>query len=586
MKKYVFIILIISAGLLAQIPDGYYDGTDNLYGEALKSVLNNIIDNHYELSYDDLRDFVLKNTDEDPNNSSNIILFYTGRSQSKTTFGGGADQWNREHVWAKSHGDFGDSPPCGTDAHHVRPTDASVNSTRGNKDFDNGGNAIYDNGYLAGWTDADSWEPRDDVKGDVARIIFYMATRYEGEGGELDLEAVDAVNTDPNPEHGKLSTLLEWNQLDPPDEFEQNRNDVIYGYQNNRNPFIDHPEFVNYIWGNETPELMANFTANAHSGNIPLTVSFTDISSGGEEIVSWDWDFDNDGSIDSNLQNPSFIYQEIGNYDVTLTVEDNQGNSDTETKYNFIEVTSATLPVEILAESFENSIPDWDLINIASNKNWEQSDDTSTYTHPETIPDGNWYMYANNYGGDEPANDWLISPAFNLSIYDNPYCNFQSWTKYSDSIVGLELKITTNYTGNPNTTSWNNLSANLPDANSSIWEGSGEINLSTYTNEQNICIAFHYQSTGDGANQTRAWAIDNLKIIGTPQTILYGDVDGNGEIQAMDASLVLQNVVEFIEFEDWQIIAGDVDGNGEIQAFDTSLILQHTVGLISEFPVE
>ena len=583
MKKYVFIILIISAGLLAQIPDGYYDGTDNLYGEALKSVLNNIIDNHYELSYDDLRDFVLKNTDEDPNNSSNIILFYTGRSQSKTTFGGGADQWNREHVWAKSHGDFGDSPPCGTDAHHVRPTDASVNSTRGNKDFDNGGNAIYDNGYLAGWTDADSWEPRDDVKGDVARIIFYMATRYEGEGGELDLEAVDTVNTDPNPEHGKLSTLLEWNQLDPPDEFEQNRNDVIYGYQNNRNPFIDHPEFVNYIWG--PPVLVANFSADITIGNSPLEVQFSDTSNG-ENISAWSWDFDNDGSIDSNLQNPSFIYQEIGNYDVTLTVEDNQGNSDTETKYNFIEVTSATLPVEILAESFENSIPDWDLINIASNKNWEQSDDTSTYTHPETIPDGNWYMYANNYGGDEPANDWLISPAFNLSIYDNPYCNFQSWTKYSDSIVGLELKITTNYTGNPNTTSWNNLSANLPDANSSIWEGSGEINLSTYTNEQNICIAFHYQSTGDGANQTRAWAIDNLKIIGTPQTILYGDVDGNGEIQAMDASLVLQNVVEFIEFEDWQIIAGDVDGNGEIQAFDTSLILQHTVGLISEFPVE
>ena len=549
MKKYVFIILIISAGLLAQIPDGYYDGTDNLYGEALKSVLNNIIDNHYELSYDDLRDFVLKNTDEDPNNSSNIILFYTGRSQSKTTFGGGADQWNREHVWAKSHGDFGDSPPCGTDAHHVRPTDASVNSTRGNKDFDNGGNAIYDNGYLAGWTDTDSWEPRDDVKGDVARIIFYMATRYEGEGGELDLEAVDAVNTDPNPEHGKLSTLLEWNQLDPPDEFEQNRNDVIYGYQNNRNPFIDHPEFVNYIWG--PPVLVANFSADITIGNSPLEVQFSDTSNG-ENISAWSWDFDNDGSIDSNLQNPSFIYQEIGNYDVTLTVEDNQGNSDTETKYNFIEVTSATLPVEILAESFENSIPDWDLINIASNKNWEQSDDTSTYTHPETIPDGNWYMYANNYGGDEPANDWLISPAFNLSIYDNPYCNFQSWTKYSDSIVGLELKITTNYTGNPNTTSWNNLSANLPDANSSIWEGSGEINLSTYTNEQNICIAFHYQSTGDGANQTRAWAIDNLKIIGTPQTILYGDVDGNGEIQA----------------------------------FDTSLILQHTVGLISEFPVE
>lgn len=241
-----FIFNILTYG---QIPSGYYDGTEGLNGSQLKSVLHNIIKGHTEYSYDDLRDFILLETDEDPNNSNNVILLYTGRSQAKSTFGGGANDWNREHVWAKSHGDFGNYPPCGTDAHHIRPTDVSVNGMRGHLDFDNGGTAIYDMGYLAGYRINNvSWEPIDEVKGDVARMIFYMAVRYEGGDGGLDLEAVDYVNTYPEPKHGKLSTLLEWSVADPPDDFEKNRNEIVYFYQVNRNPFIDHPEFATSIW--------------------------------------------------------------------------------------------------------------------------------------------------------------------------------------------------------------------------------------------------------------------------------------------------------------------------------------------------
>jgi len=106
----------------SQIPPGYYDDAAGLKGEALKTALHDIINDHIEYSYNDLRDFILMETDEDPDNPDNIILLYTGRSQNKNTFGGGADEWNREHVWAKSHGDFGNDPPCGTDAHHIRPT--------------------------------------------------------------------------------------------------------------------------------------------------------------------------------------------------------------------------------------------------------------------------------------------------------------------------------------------------------------------------------------------------------------------------------------------------------------------------------
>jgi len=249
--KHTFSIIVllvtIVTSLNAQIPTGYYDNAQGLTGNDLKAALHNIIDNHDEYSYNDLRDFILRNTDEDPNNSNNVILLYTGRSQAKTTFGGGANDWNREHVWAKSHGGFGNNPPAGTDAHHIRPTDASVNSTRGNLDFDMGGSPVTE--APGCFKDGDSFEPRDAVKGDVARMIFYMATRYEG-GGEPDLEVVDEVNTSPNPKHGKLSQLILWNTQDPPDDFERNRNDVIYyQYQNNRNPFIDHPEYVDAIWG-------------------------------------------------------------------------------------------------------------------------------------------------------------------------------------------------------------------------------------------------------------------------------------------------------------------------------------------------
>jgi len=251
----VFALVLFSFSIQAQIPDGYYDAAEGLSGNELKSALHNIIDNHDEYSYNDLRDFILKNTDEDPDNSSNVILIYSGISRSKNDFGGSLGDWNREHVWAKSHGDFGNSPPAGTDAHHIRPSDVQINSLRGNLDFDLGGDAVPNCPGCK--RDGDSFEPPNRVKGDVARMIFYMATRYEGGSGEPDLEVVDKVNTYPNPEHGKLSELLDWNMQDPPDDFEKNRNDVIYyQYQENRNPFIDHPDYVNAIWGN--PEAVSS----------------------------------------------------------------------------------------------------------------------------------------------------------------------------------------------------------------------------------------------------------------------------------------------------------------------------------------
>ncbi|MFJ1788054.1 endonuclease I family protein [Streptomyces anulatus] len=230
----------------AALDDTYYQDALGKTGAELKSALNTIISDQTKLSYSQVWD-ALKATDEDPANSSNVILLYTGRSQSKNDNGGNSGQWNREHVWAKSHGDFGTATGPGTDVHHLRPADVKVNSTRGNKDFDNGGSELGD--APGNFTDGDSFEPRDEVKGDVARMILYMAVRYEGNDSFADLEPNDQVNNGSAPKMGRLSVLKQWSQEDPPDTFEKRRNDVIFEqFQHNRNPFIDHPEWVTAIW--------------------------------------------------------------------------------------------------------------------------------------------------------------------------------------------------------------------------------------------------------------------------------------------------------------------------------------------------
>jgi endonuclease I len=285
MKKTIYLTIFLSfAGinfLLAQ-PTGYYNGTENKQGDELKAALNNVISGHTVYSYFFSKE-IFKLSDADPNTPGNIIEIYTGKSWPNSDYGSGGDQLNREHVWAKSHGNFDGMQPMDGDVHNLKPSDASVNTDKSNLDFDNGG-TVHPEATGCKWSD-NNWEPRDEDKGDVARIIFYMDTRYEGENGEINLTAVDELNTYPMPEHGKLSTLLEWNLMDPPDEFERNRNNVIYSFQRNRNPFIDNPQFAELIWNSAIPSpvTIANVqqTPAIPVGNQPITISATISSSAG-----------------------------------------------------------------------------------------------------------------------------------------------------------------------------------------------------------------------------------------------------------------------------------------------------------------
>jgi endonuclease I len=242
--------------LIGQIPSGYYNAAENKVDQALRTSLHNIIDDHIEFPYTnsatDTWD-ILQESDADPVNSNNVLLIYTRESVNGPQEYNGGSGWNREHVWAKSRGDFGTATGEGTDVHNLRASNINVNSTRNNYSFDNcdtNCSQSFGNYYNGS---ARVFEPRDQDKGDVARIIFYMDVRYEGDSGEEDLEMTETILSSSNksPLHGVRSTLLEWHELDPVDDFERNRNDVIYSYQGNRNPFIDHPELVDYIWGDQ-----------------------------------------------------------------------------------------------------------------------------------------------------------------------------------------------------------------------------------------------------------------------------------------------------------------------------------------------
>ena len=230
--------------------DSYYEAAINQTGATLKSALNTIIKDHVRFTYSQAWDG-LGYADEDPNNTDNVILLYTNRSEPKINRAGmsnSQDAWNREHVWAKSHGFPSSAQHAYTDLHHLRPADVSVNSARGNKDFLNGGSEILE--APGTFTDTDSFEPVSTAKGDVARMIFYMDVRYQGNdsSGTPDLSIANGTTSTGVAQLGDLCTLLQWHLSDPVSDWERRRNNRIFQWQKNRNPFIDNPQWVTALY--------------------------------------------------------------------------------------------------------------------------------------------------------------------------------------------------------------------------------------------------------------------------------------------------------------------------------------------------
>jgi endonuclease I len=254
------------------IPNGYYNKTNTLSGINLLSSLREIIADPSVVraqTYNDVID-ILKEADQNPANSNQVWLVYLEKGRSKIDLqltSDNAGSWNREHVWPRSRGGFNsieadetfdgidvfwptnaDSIRHGnSDAHAIRAVDGPENTRRGNQFY---GQYNGPAGNLGSF------------KGDVARSIFYLAVRFN---------ALEVVNGFPEGQVGKfgdLATLLEWHRNDPPDDFEMNRNNVVQKWQFNRNPFIDLPDMVEYIWGNKQGQVW-NLPSHISSVNIP-----------------------------------------------------------------------------------------------------------------------------------------------------------------------------------------------------------------------------------------------------------------------------------------------------------------------------
>ncbi|MGV3696131.1 endonuclease [Flavobacterium sp.] len=234
-------------------PAGYYASLEGLSGTALKQAIQDIVANPAVVrahNYGDI-ETILKTADQNPLNSNQVWLMYVEQPRSKLDLqetGNNTGKWNREHIYPQSRGGFTDGTSSladginvwaatnandimagHADAHHIRAEDGPENSIRNNRDY---GEYMGPTGTQGSW------------RGDVARSLFYMACRYNG----LSVVNGNPANTTVG-QIGDLALLLQWNQTDPRDDFEMNRNNYIYTWQVNRNPFIDYPTLANYIWG-------------------------------------------------------------------------------------------------------------------------------------------------------------------------------------------------------------------------------------------------------------------------------------------------------------------------------------------------
>ena len=227
-------------------------------GAVLRTALHTTIKTgHVALSYTATSE-QLKLTDQDPADANRVILIYARRSELKSNFittPTTTAMWNREHLWPNSLG-IDDALPAYSDLFNLRPADVDVNSTRGNLWYDE--SSIAENRVVPGdpeatltSRDSNSWEPPAIVKGDLARTCFYMDVRYEGGGGEPNLQLTDNLTLISNSASymGKLTTLLLWHLCDPVSPEERLRNDSVYAKQGNRNPFIDTPRWVTDLYG-------------------------------------------------------------------------------------------------------------------------------------------------------------------------------------------------------------------------------------------------------------------------------------------------------------------------------------------------
>ena len=380
-KNYFLILFLgINSLFFAQIPTGYYDSASGLTGAALKSKLATIITNgHTDKGYAGLWTGY-KTTDIDKNyeNDGSILDMYsenpsgtdpykfTVTTDQCGTYSVEGDCYNREHVIPQSL--FNQASPMVSDINFIRATDGKVNGMRSNYPYGKVGTATFTsqngsklgNSVSSGYTGT-VFEPIDAFKGDIARMIFYFVTRYESKLSTFTSGNILGTSTFPGLQTWELDVLLAWHNADPVSQAEINRNNASYTFQGNRNPFIDHPEYVASIWGGSsstdttvpsTPTSLASSNITSTSATISWTASTDNIGVTGYKI------FNNGTQVGTST---STSYSLTGltagtTYSVTVQAYDAAGNTSTSSSALSVTTTSASTFTELyFSEYLEGS---------------------------------------------------------------------------------------------------------------------------------------------------------------------------------------------------------------------------------------
>ncbi|MGV4415458.1 MULTISPECIES: endonuclease [Flavobacteriales] len=358
MKKLLLNLLtgFVFCTISAQAPTNYYDGTAGLSGATLKSKLKTIITNgHQDKGYAGLLN-AFQTTDRDyfyENDGTVMDMYsenplgsdpynYNHGSNQCGNYSSEGDCYNREHVVPQSL--FNQNLPMRSDVHFVTPTDGKVNGMRSNYPFGKVGTVSFTslNGSKLGSSASAGYagtvfEPIDEFKGDIARMILYFVTRYETQLSGFSSGNILGSSAFPGLQTWELKQLLAWNDGDPVSAFEIARNNAAFTYQGNRNPYIDRPEFVALIWGAfmavDDVSISKNLTIvpNPVRGNVLRVTGEKDlkkfkialiINSAGQNVQTIEKPFENGNTVNLKSLPKGVYFLKLDNSNTKFIIED------------------------------------------------------------------------------------------------------------------------------------------------------------------------------------------------------------------------------------------------------------------------
>ncbi|GAB4340447.1 MAG: hypothetical protein OHK0038_19940 [Flammeovirgaceae bacterium] len=528
------------------LSDDYYAPAYGLTGFVLKTALHNIIKNsHSPKTYGDLWTFYSTyeiDTEEgaiwdmySENPSGADPYNFTAVTEQCGSYSQEGDCYNREHSFPRSW--FGGAiEPMNSDVHHIFPTDGYVNAQRSSYPYGEVGSATYTSANGSKLGSAASglgfsgtvFEPLDEFKGDFARAQFYMVTRYQDlvDGWETNSTNSDDVldgSEDKAFEDWYLNMLIDWHNNDPVDAKEIARNEAAYIHQSNRNPFIDHPEWVAEIWLNDSPILISGTLNNfgtvafgSESSEQSYTVSATGLTenititapehfqisttSGSGFTNTITLNIDGSGNVATTTIYVKFIPTSAFGTTISASITHVSGTESVNQVVNAKEGNSLlNLP---LVEYFDDcGIPaDWTSYSVSSNKNWTCTSSTKRSGSA---------LQMNGFSGDADSEDWLITPKLNVSSSFEVLVSFYATTRFSGANPILMFSSDYEGTGNPNDATWTLLKEiSGLDGTESTFE---EV---TYTGNfaQNGYFAIKYTGT---ASTSQRFTVDDFSVTGS-----------------------------------------------------------------------